>query len=127
MGCVIVIAGWGDLARLLLRESRAGGALVLVWVTIVLASLAGLGSVTVARQRGVIGNAGATRVVQRCMRHSFRFSLARACVPQAIYCIPCNAERVLKIVPGPTPTATLVGPALPGRNKWYGGLLGAYP
>ena len=40
-----------------------------------------------------------------------------------IYCIPQFAERVLKIDPA-TDRCELIGPAFPGRNKWYGGLMG---
>lgn len=40
-----------------------------------------------------------------------------------IYCIPQFAERVLKIDPA-TDSCELIGPAFPGRNKWYGGLMG---
>jgi hypothetical protein len=40
-----------------------------------------------------------------------------------IYCIPQFAERVLKIDPA-TDKCELIGPAFPGRNKWYGGLMG---
>lgn len=39
------------------------------------------------------------------------------------YCIPQFAERVLKIDPR-TDACTLIGAPFPGRNKWYGGLLG---
>jgi hypothetical protein len=39
-----------------------------------------------------------------------------------IYCIPQAAERVLKIDPR-TDEMTFIGPAFPGVNKWYGGLL----
>ena len=40
-----------------------------------------------------------------------------------IYCIPQFAERVLRVDPR-TDACELVGPRFPGRNKWYGGLLG---
>lgn len=40
-----------------------------------------------------------------------------------IYCIPQFAERVLKIDPS-TDECTLIGGPFPGRNKWYGGLMG---
>ena len=39
------------------------------------------------------------------------------------YCIPQFAERVLKIDPR-TDACELIGASFPGRNKWYGGLLG---
>ncbi len=39
-----------------------------------------------------------------------------------IYCIPQAAERVMKIDPK-TDEITFIGPAFPGVNKWYGGLL----
>ena len=40
------------------------------------------------------------------------------------YCIPQFAERVLKIDPR-TDACELIGASFPGRNKWYGGLLGS--
>ena len=40
-----------------------------------------------------------------------------------IYCIPQFAERVLKIDPA-TDSCELIGGPFPGRNKWYGGLMG---
>ena len=40
-----------------------------------------------------------------------------------LYCIPQRAETVLKFDPT-TLTATFLGGPFPGRNKWYGGLLG---
>jgi len=39
-----------------------------------------------------------------------------------IYCIPQAAERVMKIDPR-TDNISFLGPAFPGVNKWYGGLL----
>jgi len=41
---------------------------------------------------------------------------------QAIYAIPCNASRVLRIDPL-TKTTRMIGPELPGTLKWYGGLM----
>ena len=41
-----------------------------------------------------------------------------------VYCIPQFAEQVLKIDPNNNDSLSLIGPRLPGRNKWYGGLLG---
>lgn len=40
-----------------------------------------------------------------------------------LYCIPQRAEAVLKFDPV-TNQATFIGDRYPGRNKWYGGLLG---
>lgn len=40
-----------------------------------------------------------------------------------IYCIPQSAKHVLKLDPK-TGETSLVGPALPGRYKWYGGVVG---
>ena len=40
-----------------------------------------------------------------------------------IYCIPQAAEYVMKLDPK-IDQVTFVGPALPGKNKWYGGVLG---
>lgn len=40
------------------------------------------------------------------------------------YCIPQFAERVLRIDPTDD-SCQLIGEKFPGRNKWYGGLLGA--
>ena len=40
-----------------------------------------------------------------------------------IYCIPQFAEQVLKIDPA-TDECQLIGGPFPGRNKWYGGLMG---
>ena len=39
-----------------------------------------------------------------------------------IYCIPQAAEHVMKIDPR-TDNISFLGPAFPGVNKWYGGLL----
>ena len=44
-------------------------------------------------------------------------------VDGCIYAIPQSATHVLKIDPQ-TDTCTLVGPELPGRWKWYGGVIG---
>jgi len=41
----------------------------------------------------------------------------------AIYCIPSNADHVLKIHI-PTEAVTEIGPKLRGQNKWYGGIRG---
>lgn len=47
----------------------------------------------------------------------------------AIYCISCNAETVLKIEPGPDAnspgTFSLVGELPEGGDKWQGGVLGS--
>lgn len=44
-------------------------------------------------------------------------------VDGCIYAIPQSATHVLKIDPA-TDKCTLVGPSLPGRWKWYGGVIG---
>jgi hypothetical protein len=44
-------------------------------------------------------------------------------IDKCLYCIPQSATHVLKIDPA-TDTCTLVGPELPGRYKWYGGVVG---
>lgn len=42
-----------------------------------------------------------------------------------IYCVPCNATNVLKIVPGPEPQFITFGELPAMRQKWYGGVLAA--
>lgn len=42
-----------------------------------------------------------------------------------IYCVPCNATNVLKIVPGPEPRFITFGELPAMRQKWYGGVLAA--
>ena len=44
-------------------------------------------------------------------------------VDDCIYCIPQSATRVLRIDPQ-TDECTFVGPRLPGKYKWYGGVVG---
>ena len=40
-----------------------------------------------------------------------------------VYCVPCNADRVMKFCPE-TLRATFIGPTIPTRNSYYGGILG---
>ena len=44
-------------------------------------------------------------------------------IDECIYCIPQSATRVLRIDPQ-TDECTFVGPKLPGKYKWYGGVVG---
>ena len=68
------------------------------------------------------GDAGVDRA--RWMWHGA--AIGQSPTGPAIYAIPSNAEKVLKVdLSSSPPLVSEIGPSFQGQNKWYGGILGA--